>query len=52
MENRNWDSLEKGKDLTDAMVKRKLSEKNGDRHHHGYGSASALRSDRYSITGP
>ena len=50
--NRNWDSLEKGKDLSDATVKRKLSKKDGDRHHNGYGSACALRSGRYSITGP
>ena len=51
-ENRNWYNLEKGKDLPDAMVKRRLSKKDGDRHHHGYGSARALRSGRYSITGP
>ena len=52
MGNRNWDSLEMGKDLSDAMVKRKLSKKDSDRHHNGNGFARALRSGRDSITRP
>jgi hypothetical protein len=51
-EKRIWESPENGKDLPDAMVKRKLKKTNGDSHHYRYVSAHDLRGDRYRITGP
>ena len=51
-EKRNCESPGNGKDLSDAMVKGKLSKKDGNCYSDGYRSARTLPGTRGSITEP